>query len=113
MAVTAKKAKALALALAEASERPHFDRIAIRTPRRTFATLAGDGADLNLMFDPVLQAHYLEMAPAAFAPVAGGWGRNGATRCDLKQVDEATLMSALAAAHARAMAPPPKRKPRK
>lgn len=112
MAVTAKSAKAFALALPEASEKAHFDRIAIRTPRRIFATLAGDGRDINLMFDPDLQAHYVAM-DAAFAPVPGGWGKMGATRCDLKAVDAATLKSALAAAHARAMAPPVKKAKRK
>lgn len=108
MAVTAKKAKALALALPLAEERPHFDRVALRTPRRTFATLAGDGGDINFMFDAHLQEHYCAMAPEAFAPVPGGWGRMGATRCDLKAVDEATFRSALAAAHARAMPEPKK-----
>jgi hypothetical protein len=113
MAVSAKKARALALALPLAEERPHFDRIALRTPRRTFATLAGDGRDINFMFDAALQEHYCAMAPEAFAPVPGGWGRMGATRCDLEAVDDATFRSALAAAHARAMAPPPKRARRK
>lgn len=110
MAVTAARARRLALSLADVEEKPHFDRAAFRTPRRIFATLAGDGKDLNLMFDQDLQAHYIAMAPAAFAPVPGGWGRNGATRCELKAVDEKTLLSALGAAHARAMALPKKRK---
>lgn len=100
MPVTPARAKKLALGLEGASERPHFDRIALRTPRKTFATLAGDGADINLMFDPELRDFYCEQAPHAFAPVPGGWGRMGATRCDLKKVDEATLLSALKAAHA-------------
>jgi hypothetical protein len=107
MPVTPARARALALALPDASERPHFDRTAFRTPRKTFATLAGDGSDINLMFDHALQEHYCEMAPEAFAPVPGGWGRMGATRCDLKRVTAATLTSALQAAHALA-APKPK-----
>jgi len=113
LAVTAQRARALALSLADASERPHFDRFAFRTPRKTFATLAGDGSDLNLMFDPELRDFYCEQAPAAFAPVPGGWGRMGATRCDLKRVDEATLLSALKAAHALAAPKPQKRAAKK
>jgi hypothetical protein len=100
MSVTPARAKKLALGLRDATERPHFDRTALRTPRKTFATLAGDGADINLMFDPDLRDFYCEQAPHAFSPVPGGWGRMGATRCDLKKVDEATLLSALKAAHA-------------
>lgn len=100
MAVTPDRAKAMALSLEGAAERPHFDRTAFRTPRKTFATLAGDGSDLNLMFDPELRDFFCEQAPLAFSPVPGGWGRSGSTRCDLKAVDEATLASALKAAHA-------------
>jgi len=109
MTVTPARARALALALDDASEAPHFDRTAFRTPRRIFATLADSGTDMNFMFDAALQEFYCEQAPQAFAPVAGGWGRMGATRCLLKAVDVVTFRSALHAAHARAQAPPPKR----
>lgn len=111
MSVAAAKAKALALSLPDASERPHFDRIALRAPRKTFATLAGDGADIDLMFDAVTQEFFCERAPKIFAPVHGGWGRMGATRCDPNRVDDATLLSALKAAHALAAPRPKKRTP--
>jgi hypothetical protein len=106
MPVTATRAKALALSFEGASERPHFDRTAIRTPRKTFATLAGTGDDINLMFDPDLRDFFCEQDPLTFSPVPGGWGRMGATRCDLAAVDEATLVSALKAAHALAVPRP-------
>jgi hypothetical protein len=108
VAVTPARARNLALSLADASEAPHFDRAAFRTPRKIFATLANDGGDINLMFDAATQEFYCEQAPKAFSPVPGGWGRLGATRCDLKAVDEATLLSALKGAHALA-APKAKR----
>jgi hypothetical protein len=107
MGVTSAEARALALALPGASEAPHFDRVAFRTFRKIFATLAGRGGDLNLMFDPVLRDFYCEHAPDAFSPVPGGWGHRGATRCDLSRVDNATLKSALRAAHALAEPRPP------
>lgn len=109
MPVTPARARKLALSLADASARPHFDRTAFRTPRKTFATLADDGSDLNFMFDLATQEFFCEHAPHAIAPVPGGWGRMGATRCDLKAVDEATFLSALKAAHALAAPKPPKR----
>jgi hypothetical protein len=108
LAVTPARARTLALSLLDASEAPHFDRTAFKTPRKTFATLANSGADINLMFDSTTQEFYCEQEAHAFAPVAGGWGRMGATCCDLKVVDEATLLSALKAAHALA-APKPKK----
>jgi len=109
MAVTPARARTLALSLENATSYPHFDRIAFRTPRRTFATLALNGADLNFMFDLEQQAHFCQLAPHAVAPVAGGWGRMGATRCDLKLIDLPTFKTALLAAHARANAPLAKR----
>ncbi len=105
MGVTPARARKLALSLENASETPHFDRAAFRTPRKIFATLAKSGADLNFMFDAALQEFYCEQAPGAISPVPGGWGRMGATRCDLKRIDEATFLSALKAAHALANAP--------
>jgi hypothetical protein len=109
MAVSAERARALALALADASEAPHFHLAAFRTPRKIFATLDAVTPRMNLMFDPDLRDFYMEQAPDAFSPVPGGWGRNGATLCDLRVVDEATLASALQAAHLPAA---PKRKAR-
>ena len=105
VAVTASRARELALALDETSEAPHFDRTAFRTPRRIFATLASDGADVNFMFDIQLQEFYCEHGPRAFSPVRGGWGKRGATRCLLKEVEVAMFRSALAAAHRRAQSP--------
>jgi hypothetical protein len=70
--------------------------------------MANDGGDLNVMFDPTPRDFYCEQAPDTFSPVPGGWGKQGATRCDLKRVDKDTLLSALKAAHALASAPKPK-----
>lgn len=99
MPVDTARVRELALALPDASEAPHFDRIAFRTPRKTFATLSLSANDLSLMFDPDLRDFYCEQVPQAFSPVPGGWGRMGVTRCDLRNVDEVTVMSALQAAH--------------
>lgn len=112
MAVTAARARALALSLSETRAAPHFDRVAFRTPRKIFATLAGDGVDLNLMFDLATQEFFCEQAPHALAPHPSGWGKQGATRVDLKRVDEDTLLSALKAAHALAAPLPKKAKKR-
>ena len=61
-----------------------------------FATLAsvkqGYG---NLMLTPEVQAGFVADAPDVFLPVAGGWGRMGATHARLAVVDAATLTGAL------------------
>ena len=105
MALSAARARKLLLRFDNVSEAPHFDRVAFRTPRRIFATLSGDGRDVNFMFGPLAQETFCEMAPGALAPVPGGWGRMGATRCDLKKVDEAIFVAAAEAAHTRASEP--------
>ena len=106
MPVTPKRAADLALAMEAATSRPHFDRTAFRTPRKTFCTLANDGSTMNFMFDPDTRDFYCEQAPEAFSPAPGGWGRMGATQCVLKDVDLATYRSALAAAHELALPKP-------
>ena len=113
MALSAARARKLLLGFDDVSEAPHFDRVAFRTPRRIFATLAGDGRDVNFMFDPLAQETFCEMAPAALAPVSGGWGRMGATRCDLKTVDQTIFLAAAEAAHARASQPRNGRRPKR
>jgi len=110
MAVTDKRARTLALSLEGATSYPHFDRIAFRTERRTFATLALDGSDLNFICDLPEQQRLCELAPQAITPVPGGWGRMGWTRIDLKKIDGATFTAVLTAAHARANAPRPRKK---
>jgi hypothetical protein len=110
MAVKAARARKLLGAFPNTSEAAHFDRVAFRTPRRIFATLAADGRDVNFRFDPFDQEAFCQMAPDALAPVPGGWGRMGFTRCDLKKIDEATFLAAAEAAHARANASRPGRR---
>ncbi|MFZ5896955.1 MAG: hypothetical protein ACOY0T_38210 [Myxococcota bacterium] len=106
MPVTAKRAQALALSLANTTAVPHFERLAFRTPRRIFATLGPGGRDVNFGFDPLQQAQFCAEGDGAIAPVEGGWGRMGWTHCDLDLVDLATFKRALEAAHARANEPP-------
>lgn len=98
MAVGPETVRRLALSLSGTVEASHMERTAFRTKRKIFATL-GPAGDLNLMFDPDQRDAHCAMDPRAFSPVPGGWGRMGATRCDLAAVDEPVLLSALVEAH--------------
>ena len=70
-----------------------------RVGGRIFATLASESHGYgNLMLTPEIQAGFLADAPEVFLPVAGGWGRNGATHIRLAVVDESTLRGALTTA---------------
>lgn len=112
MAVSKARIRKLALALEGASEVVHVDRPAFRTKRKIFATLPPDEEAVNLMFDPPTQEFFCEQAPGVIAPLPGGWGRMGMSRCDLKLADEMFALSALKAAHALAL-PKPKKARRK
>lgn len=92
----------LALALAGTSEVPHMDRAAFKVAR-IYATLAADGASANFRFRSEEQEFICMMAPDAFAPVPGGWGRQGWTTAVLSRLDEARLAQALETAWAHAL----------
>ncbi len=70
-----------------------------RVGGRIFATLASQSNGYgNLMLTPELQADFVAEAPKVFLPVAGGWGRNGATHVRLADANEDLLAGALQAA---------------
>src|SRR4051812_6723943 len=110
--VTGKKFRALCLGLPDASEAPHFERAAFRTPKRIYATLGADEKSANLRLLPEQQEMLVTTRPKAFAPIDNAWGKQGWTVVTLADVDEATLKDALGWAHALA-AVPPKKAPKK
>jgi len=64
-----------------------------------FATLASQKQGYgNLMLTPEQQASFVEELPEIFLPVAGGWGRNGATHLRLAKAAEDVAAGALKAA---------------
>jgi hypothetical protein len=99
----------MALALAGTSEAPHFDRAAFKVAR-IYVTLAADGRTANFKFSPDEQEFKCMMAPAAFAPVPGGWGAQGWTTATLSAMSAAQLRDALETAWRHAV---PKEKSRR
>ena len=72
-----------------------------RIGKRIFASLGYPNAGCAMLKVSLAQREILVAAePAIFSPVAGGWGRNGATILSLAHADEATASSALAMAAA-------------
>jgi hypothetical protein len=89
----------LALSLPGAEEGSHMGSADFRVGGRIFATLASQSKGYgNLMLTTELQADFVAEAPEMFLPVAGGWGRNGATHVHLAKVNEELLAGALQAA---------------
>src|SRR5271169_702437 len=89
----------IALSLEGAEESSHMGSPDFRVGGRIFATLASQRLGYgNLMLTPELQAEFVNELPEVFLPIAGGWGRMGATHIRLAAANEEVLAGALRAA---------------
>jgi hypothetical protein len=94
--MTADDFRRIALSLEGAEEGSHMGQADFRVGGRIFATLAAQRQGYgNLMLTPELQADFVGELPAVFIPIAGGWGRNGATHIRLAAANEDLLTGAL------------------
>lgn len=84
----------IALSLEGTIEAPHVDRAAFKVAR-IYATLPQDGLTANLKYSSDAQTLKCLVAPTAFAPVAGGWGRMGWTTATLSELSDDELRAAL------------------
>ena len=86
----------IALSLPGAEERSHMGSPDFRVGGRIFATLASQKQGYgNLMLTPEQQAAFVEELPEVFIPIAGGWGKSGATHIRLAVANEDLLTGAL------------------
>jgi hypothetical protein len=89
----------IALSLEGAEEGSHMGSPDFRVGGRIFATLAAQSKGYgNLMLTPEQQAAFVEELPEVFVPIAGGWGKNGATHMRLAAANEDIVKGALRAA---------------
>jgi len=92
----------IALSFPGVEERAHMGHPDFRVGGRIFATLGSpDEAWGMAQLLPGQQENYVAMAPDAFVPAPGAWGRGGSTRIRLDRVEADMLEAALAAAWAR------------
>jgi|ERR1043166_559438 hypothetical protein len=86
----------IALSFAGAEEGSHMGSVDFRVGGKIFATLAHEKLGYgNLIISPELQAELIRRSPALFLPVAGGWGRRGATHLRLAEAKETDVKEAL------------------
>jgi hypothetical protein len=89
----------LALSFPGSEERAHMGHPDFRVRGKIFATLGWPDETWGMVnLTPDEQALFIESNPTIFEAVPGAWGRRGSTKVRLKEVDAATLRSALAAA---------------
>jgi len=97
--VTVDDFRRIALSLEGAEESSHMGQPDFRVGGRIFATLAAASQGYgNLMLTPEEQASFVEELPEVFVPIAGGWGKNGATHIRCAAADDDILAGALRAA---------------
>jgi len=86
----------IALTLEGAEEGSHMGAADFRVGGRIFATLAAQSLGYgNLTLSPEVQAEFVSELPNVFIPIAGGWGRMGATHIRLAAANEDLLAGAL------------------
>lgn len=86
----------IALSLPGAEESSHMGAPDFRVGGRIFATLASQSQGCgNLMLTLEHQAAFVAELPEVFVPIAGGWGRMGATHIRLAAANEDVLAGAL------------------
>lgn len=86
----------IALSFAGVEEGSHMGAVDFRVGGRIFATLASEKLGYgNLIISPELQAELIGQRPDLFLPVAGGWGRMGATHIRLADATATDLKHAL------------------
>ncbi|HVO62824.1 MAG TPA: MmcQ/YjbR family DNA-binding protein [Terriglobales bacterium] len=94
--MTAADFRRIALSLEGAEESSHMGSPDFRVGGRIFATLASQSKGYgNLMLTPEQQADFVRELPDVFLPVAGGWGRMGATHVRLANATEDVLTGGL------------------
>src|SRR5436190_22152408 len=94
--MTAEDFRRTALSLEGVAEGSHMGQRDFRVGGRIFATLAAAAQGYgNLMLTPEQQAVFLEELPEVFIPIAGGWGKNGATHIRLAAANKDVLEGAL------------------
>jgi hypothetical protein len=97
--VTPEDFRRIALRMEGATESSHMGSPDFRVGGHIFATLAHQHEGYgNLMLSPQLQQGFVEELPEVFLPVAGGWGRMGATHVRLSAANEDVLAGALRSA---------------
>jgi hypothetical protein len=104
--VTADQFRELALALDDVEEHAHMGHPDFRVNGRIFASLLADGQRGTVGLGPAEQAALIAEVPAAFAPAAGAWGRQGWTTVALASADRSHVRGALLLAWEAAVAAP-------
>ena len=102
--MTVNQFRRLALGLDGVIEAEHMNHPDFRVGGKIFATLQPGLKKGMVSLSPEEQARFIEEAPKIFEPVAGAWGRGGATAVNLAAAGEELVGEALTLAWQRRIA---------
>ena len=102
--MTARDFRRLALGLEGVIEAEHMNHPDFRVGGKIFATLQPGLKKGMVSLSPEEQARFIEEEPKMFEPVAGAWGRGGATSVLLAAADSEIVGEALTLAWQRRIA---------
>jgi YjbR len=98
--MTPSQFRSLALSIPEVMEGSHMDHADFRIHGKVFATLGYPDESFGMVkLSPREQRSLIKKSPAAFAPIAGAWGKSGATKVNLAKARSAEVHDALEIAH--------------
>jgi hypothetical protein len=94
--MTASEFRRLALSMPEATEAAHMGHPDFRVGGKIFATLGYPQAGLGVvLLTPEQQELFVRTEPKTFAPVPGGWGKQGSTHVLLRTARKTAVREAL------------------
>jgi hypothetical protein len=98
----AARMRAIAMALPETTEAPHFEKTSFRVRGKIFATapLGADADEGVLKMAPEIQHAMIDAHPGKFRPASGAWGASGWTHVKVGAVPRALVEDLLVSAWA-------------
>ena len=93
--VSIRTFRQLALSFPESKELPHFDKASFRVRGKIFATMQEKEKNAVIKLSLIDQSVFCSVDKISISPVPGGWGRQGWTRIELKNMNKALLKDAL------------------
>ncbi|HWZ31812.1 MAG TPA: MmcQ/YjbR family DNA-binding protein [Bryobacteraceae bacterium] len=97
--MTAADFRKLALSFPDTIESAHMGHADFRARGKIFATFPKPDEKIGMVkLNPEQQAMFVKDEPAMFEPVAGGWGKGGATVVKLKSATKTEIRRAMEAA---------------
>ncbi|GBF40614.1 MmcQ/YjbR family DNA-binding protein [Leptospira johnsonii] len=93
--ISLDKVRKLALALPEAKEEPHFEKISFRVSKKIFATVDQENKKIVLKFDQNDQEFFSSASKGSVYPIENKWGQQGWTCVEMKSTDLALFKDML------------------